>query len=215
MIPAGAVIGAASAPTDEEWAETVAYYRRAAATVGRLSAIVDGIDKDGALEKLIARRFDAVASLAGTCVRTRRQGAGCPVSAATPKLKMQLENRTTPYRFEEGGFLTGKKKRTVERYIVSAMVNVQLDMPQPQEDRCYRFSFGSWFTPQDLAGPIARSDVAPVLTEELRQVAALLVLTLFELPGVKGKDRIALLEDRQKELGREFPIIPQRAGKCA
>lgn len=214
LVPVGAAVGAASAPSDEEWAEMVADHKRQAANAAHVIPIVDSVEKGDRLERLIAEQFSAVPALAQTCVRTRAQGRNCPVTAASPRLTMQMSHGIIVLKFTEGGLLSGKPKKTIEKYVIRSSLDVRLDMPAPQEDRCLTFDFGALAPLDEASGQFNRQAVEADLIEGLQKVAVLLVLSVFEAPGLDNDARAALARERQEELGLKYTPYPIYSKTC-
>ncbi len=214
MVPAVAIAGAASAPSNAEWEAMVASQNRATREIARLSALIDSMDKGADLERRIAQRIKAVPDFSSTCISIRGQRRRCPASDGAAKLRIELDNEVSPY-LGSGRLLRGNKNQKIEAYFFNATARVRLDLAPPQEDRCYTFEVTDSFAPGELGGVFTREAVEEAVGRRYQDLATILALTLFELPGLKAENQKSLLEQRKSDLWREQRIYPPPAKKCA
>ncbi len=115
MVPAVAIAGAASAPSNAEWEAMVASQNRATREIARLSALIDSMDKGADLERRIAQRIKAVPDFSSTCISIRGQRRRCPASDGAAKLRIELDNEVSPY-LGPGRLFRGNKNQKIEAY---------------------------------------------------------------------------------------------------
>lgn len=87
--------------------------------IARLGALIEGMDKDGDLERRIAKRVKAVTYLSSTCFKTGGQDGRCPESDPTAKLRIELDNVIMPFLGHTGGLLKGNRHQIVKAFFLT------------------------------------------------------------------------------------------------